>query len=161
MYIWYLNKTPSWKLIVCRNVIHKQIFPPSQPPPSLTDPFCRVIDQLWTSVGHFITHLLTTNIEPLIQKSLEGFSLKDFKFDHVLLGKGQKMSWLSVKGGKINKIKEKFVFSFEIKIKYHPTELTVLKRWKSFSHFIWKLHHLHRHRSIVLWYILPRNPELS
>ena len=41
---------------------------------------------MWTSLGHFITHLLTTNVEPLIQKSLEGFSLKDFKFDHVLLG---------------------------------------------------------------------------
>ena len=77
----------------CRNSQTKGIFEdlgvkyfPRLPPSSLTDPFCRVIDQLWTSVGHFITHLLTTNIEPLIQKSLEGFSLKDFKFDRVLLG---------------------------------------------------------------------------
>ena len=52
---------------------------------------CRIIDQLWPSVGHFVTHLLSTQVEPLIQKSLEGFSLKDFKFDHVLLGKGQKI----------------------------------------------------------------------
>ena len=49
--------------------------------------FCgRVIDQLWPSIGHFITLTLTGKLEPLIQKSLEEFSLKDFKFDHVLLG---------------------------------------------------------------------------
>ena len=49
--------------------------------------FCgRGIDQLWPSIGHFITLTLTGKLEPLIQKSLEEFSLKDFKFDHVLLG---------------------------------------------------------------------------
>ena len=47
---------------------------------------CRIIDQLWPSVGHFVTHLLSTQVEPLIQKSLESFSLQDFKFDQVLLG---------------------------------------------------------------------------
>jgi len=46
----------------------------------------RVLDQLWPSIGHFITHLLTTQIEPLIKKSLESLTLKDFKFNHVLLG---------------------------------------------------------------------------
>jgi len=46
----------------------------------------RVIDQLWPSIGHFITHLLTTQVEPLIIKSLENLALKDFKFNHVLLG---------------------------------------------------------------------------
>ena len=46
----------------------------------------RVIDQLWPSIGHFITLTLAGKLEPLIQKSLEEFSLKDFKFDHVLLG---------------------------------------------------------------------------
>jgi len=46
----------------------------------------RALDQLWPSIGHFITHLLTTQIEPLIKKSLENLTLKDFKFNHVLLG---------------------------------------------------------------------------
>ena len=45
----------------------------------------RVIEHLWPSIGHF-TALLLASLEPLIQKSLERFSLKDFKFDHVLLG---------------------------------------------------------------------------
>ena len=45
-----------------------------------------MIDQLWPSIGHFITLTLSGKLEPLIQKSLEEFSLKDFKFDHVLLG---------------------------------------------------------------------------
>ena len=44
------------------------------------------MDQLWPSVGHFLTHMLTTQVEPLIKKSLEGFALKDFKINHVLLG---------------------------------------------------------------------------
>ena len=66
--------------------IYNHIFnsPPREPKDLIF--LCRVIDQLWQSVGHFITHLLNTKVEPLIQKSLEGFSLKDFKFDHVLLG---------------------------------------------------------------------------
>ena len=45
----------------------------------------RVVDHLWPGIGHF-TALTVTSLEPLIQKSLERFSMKDFKFDHVLLG---------------------------------------------------------------------------
>lgn len=46
----------------------------------------RVVDQLWPSIGHFITHLLTTEIEPLIKRSLETMAFKDFRINHVLLG---------------------------------------------------------------------------
>eukprot|EP00092_Neocalanus_flemingeri_P000407 GFUD01000433.1.p1 GENE.GFUD01000433.1~~GFUD01000433.1.p1 ORF type:complete len:792 (+),score=178.56 GFUD01000433.1:116-2491(+) len=46
----------------------------------------RVADQLWPSIGHFITNLLKTQVEPLIKKSLESYSLNDFNINHVLLG---------------------------------------------------------------------------
>ena len=45
-----------------------------------------MLDQLWPGIGRFLTHSLVGKLEPLIQKSLERLSLKDFKLDHVLLG---------------------------------------------------------------------------
>ena len=48
------------------------------------DQLCvRVLEQLWPSVGHYITHYISTEVEPWAQDSLQGYN---FKFDHVLLG---------------------------------------------------------------------------
>ena len=45
----------------------------------------RLVEHLWPGIGHF-TALTLGSLEPLIQKSLKRFSLRDFKLDHVLLG---------------------------------------------------------------------------
>ena len=48
------------------------------------DQLCvRVLEQVWPSVGHYITHYISTEVEPWAQDSLQGYN---FKFDHVLLG---------------------------------------------------------------------------
>jgi len=46
----------------------------------------RVVNQLWPSIGHFVTHYLTTEVESLIKGNLEGTRFKDFKFEHLTFG---------------------------------------------------------------------------
>merc|ERR1719209_421234 len=46
----------------------------------------RVVAQLWPTLTQFITHILSTEVEPLIHASLSERNLGQFKLIHVRLG---------------------------------------------------------------------------
>ena len=45
-----------------------------------------IIHQLWPNVGHYTRKLISESIEPAVKAALDGYGLKGFRFERVVLG---------------------------------------------------------------------------
>ena len=46
-----------------------------------------IIQQLWQNVGHYTRKVVNESVEPAVKSALDGYGMKGFKFEKVVLGR--------------------------------------------------------------------------